>query len=423
MDDAGVRQRLELLGTLALAFLECGQSTTQTAGILARCAAGLGLRGLRIDIFGTHVTLESAAPDRATITWNGRASVIDAIDCERLRDLNGVVASLGRGDDLTEALASVRRARAWRSHWLWSVSGLTLLAFFISLQVGVDWTAWVAAAAVQLVTALTGVAAGRLGVPRLFGATLQTTLGGLLAVALVHLGLVDPVGAAAALAVSWLLVLPLPQVVASITDAIDGEYLAALIRMAGVGVVAGGIFIGGSIVLYASSSLGLETPPRTEFPDLPWYLGLLFAALGAIANAFANGGRFALVLPAAVLGIMTSGVNQILLLSTELHSGWTASLSAAVLGAIAVLLARPTGYPFQVLALMGITGALLPGLTVYRGILREMSGTPLSGLEFFAQAGGTCLGLGIGAAAGVYLLSAVRGAAARTELPEGAARA
>ncbi|MGI6878534.1 hypothetical protein [Microbacterium sp. gxy059] len=222
---------------------------------------------------------------------------------------------------------------------------------------------------------------------------------GHLAVPLVQLGLVEPVGAAAAFAVSWLLILPLPQVIEATTDAVEGAYTSALVRVANVAVTAGGIAIGGSIVLFTGSALDLDDPVLDELPSLPWYLGLVFAALGAIANAFANGGRATLILPAAALGIVTSAASQALQL-TDLPFGWAAAIAAVLLGFVSVFLAPRVGYPYPVLALMGITGALLPGLTVFRGVIHQMSGG--SGMDLFLQAGVTCIGLGVGVAFGVY---------------------
>lgn len=400
MTDVEIHQRLELLLGLGLGFLESGQSTGQTSRTLAACAEALGLPDAQLDILGSRVTVEHISADGAVSHARGRASSIDVIDSARLRELSRVVLEIERGEaDPERTTARIERIRASRTPWWWSIAGLVMLAFFISLQVGTGWDAWLTAAGVQLVSATAAALAGRFGMPRLFAATLQTVLSGLVAILLADAGLVQPAGAAAALAVAWLLILPLPQLIEAITDAVEGEYVAALTRIANVGITAGGIVIGASVVLYVGGALDLAHSGALELPDMPWYLGLVFAALGAIGNAIANGGRASLILPAAMLGVVTSASSQLLHL-TDLHPGWANSIAAVLLGFVAVFLAGWIKYPYQVLALMGITGALLPGITVFRGILREMSGS--SGVEFFAQAGTTCVGLGVGVAFGVY---------------------
>lgn len=422
MNTPEVRERLELLADLGYGFLESGQTTAQTERTLVECAHGLGLGEVTANFFGRLLTVETTTPDGATVTVTGAARSLDAVDCTRARTLNRLAAPLlsapvvrvGRGSpvarpapvsdetDLGGLRKRVSAARERQNPWWVSAFGLALLAFCISLQVGVAWQAWVTTAAVQLLSSAVGTATARLRMPRLFATAAQTTVGGAAATVLVQLGFVDPVGAAAALAVTWLLVLPLPQAIAAVTDAIEADYLSALTRIASVAVSAGGVFIGGTLTFALGELLGMDHPSLSELPSLPWYLGLVFAALGAIGNAFANGGGWSLVAPAATLGLVTSAAHQTLL-AAGLPMLWAASISAAVLGVVAVFFAIRTDYPQQVLALMGITGALLPGLPVFFGILQQMGAG--SGLAHFGHAGAICIGIGAGAALGSYLVS------------------
>lgn len=302
---------------------------------------------------------------------------------------------------LASARLAVQRLRDTVSP-RWVVScGMTLLAFFISMQLGVTWQAWVSAALAQAVASASGLAISGLKLPKLFAIALQSFAVGAFATLLVQLGFVDPVGAAVAIAVNWLLLLPLPQIVTAVADAIEANYLSSLTRIASIGVAAGGIVIGGELTFKLGDMLGMEHPTLDALPGLPWYLVLVFSALGAVANAFANGGRLPLVGPAAVVGVATGGMNQALLLVLGLPPLWASSLSAAALGLLSAALAVRTGYPYQVLALMGITGALLPGIPVFFGILREMGGG--SGIEQFGMAAAISIGIGTGVAFGVHL--------------------
>ena len=86
------------------------------------------------------------------------------------------------------------------------------------------------------------------------------------------------------------------------------------------------------------------------------------------------GGGMSLMLPAGVVGLLTAICNQFLTRGLEMHTAWAAGISAVLLGLVATLLARKLSYPASVLALMGMTAALLPGLTVYMGLATSLTG-------------------------------------------------
>jgi len=414
-----VRLRLAFLSALGHGLLESGQNTRQTESALERYGRGLGLDGLVLNSFGRMLLLEAVTHDGATVSLSGAARSLDAIDCTRARDLGCLADSTvedarhwpdpsAAREHLTAARQEVERLRDTATPWWVVTLGLTLLAFFISMQIGVSWQAWVSAALVQLITSLTGVAISGLRLPRLFAIAVQSCAAGAFATALVQLGFVDPVGAAAAIAVNWLLLLPLPQIIGAVTDAIESDHLSAMTRVASVAVAAGGIAIGGGFTFALGELLGMAHPRLDALPTLPWYLVLVFSALGAVANAFANGGRLPLVRPAALLGLVTGAVNQVLVLAVGLPAVWASSLSAVVLGVLSAALVKRTGYPSQVLALMGITGALLPGIPVFFGILQAMGGG--NAAEHFGTAAVISLGIGTGVALGVHLAGLRRSA-------------
>lgn len=409
---ADVRTRIGFLASIGYGLLESGQTSGQTELALRRHGHRLGLNSLAVSSFGRMLILEAATDDGGTVSSSGAAKSLEAIDCTRLRELDRLAERTSAapdaqlvGDASQQHMLAARRVaerlRATVTPWWVSTLGLTMLAFFISMQVGVSWQAWAAAALVQVVSASMGLAVGAIRMPRLFAIAVQSTAAGVFATLLVQWGFVDPVGAAAAIAVNWLLLLPLPQVIGAVTEAIDGDHLSAITRVASVGVAGIGIFIGGALTFELGEILGMEHPRLDGLPSMPWFLVLVFSALGAIGNAFANGGRLDLVLPAATLGLVTAAVNQALLWWAGLPALWASSLSAVVLGLLSARIALRTGYPTQVLALMGITGALLPGIPVFFGILQEMGGA--SGLSHFGTAAAISVGIGAGVALGGYL--------------------
>lgn len=412
LSTADVRSRLEFLRVVGYGLLESGQTSAQIEQLLSRCGRRLGLDALVLNSFGRMLIVEAATPEGGTVSLSGAARSLDAIDCTRSWELTRLAARTVTADEyrlagsrgrqhIDAARHVAQRLRGTVTPWWMVALGMTMLAFFISMQVGVSWQAWVSAALVQAVSSLGGLAVARLTMPKLFAIAVQSTAAGFFATLLVQWHFVDPVGAAAAIAVNWLLLLPLPQVIGAVTDAIEGDHLSSMTRVASIGVAGVGIFIGGALTFGLGEAWGMAHPSLDSLPHLPWYLVLVFSALGAVANAFANGGRLLLVPAAAMLGFVTGALNQVLLLVAGLPPLWASSVSAVALGLLSAVTAARTGYPSQVLALMGITGALLPGIPVFFGILQEMGGK--SGVASYGTAAGICLGIGTGVALGMYL--------------------
>ena len=400
-----IRDRLGLLADLACGFLESGQSGWRTKQILSADAHALGLEGFNCTTVGRVVIVEAHLPDGSNVTVTTCADALDLIDCTRSLRLHRLAQRIEDNADvavskLDELRDQIGELRATVTPW-WAVTiGMTLLAFVIAMQLGVGWQAWVTASAVQVVTALAGQVLGRLHTPHLFTIAVQSCVAGVAATLAVKLGLVDPVGAAAAIAVNWLLLVPLPQIIGAMNDVIDSDYLTAVTRAGSVAVTGLGITVGAALTFELGELLNMEHPLLDELPGLPWYLALVFSAIGAIGKALANGGWLKLLVPAAVIGVITGGVNQALLVAAGFDTLWANAVAAIVLGVVSMIMAARTGYPQHVFALMGITGALLPGIAVVSGILLEMGGQ--SGGAQFAGAATICIALGTGVAFGAF---------------------
>ncbi|WP_291477831.1 threonine/serine exporter family protein [Corynebacterium sp.] len=407
-----IRDCLGVLADLACGFLESGQPGWRVGETLTACADARGLTGFGFTTVGRLVIVEASLPDGGTVTVTTSAKALDLIDCTRswrLHRLAEEIASptghgAGHGavpGDIGALRTEVARLRSISTPW-WAVAGgTTMLAFVISMQLGVGWQSWVAAAVVQMLTAFCGQALTVLKLPELFAAVVKSAVAGTLATVLVLVDVLDPVAAAAAIAVNWLLLVPLPQIIGAMSDVIDGDYLSAVTRAGSVVVTAFGITISGIYVFALGEVLDMDHPLIGEVPGLPWYLALVFSALGALANAFANGGWLRLAFPAMTVGVVTGVVNQFLLVVVGASAVWAAAGASTVLGAVAVLMAVRTGYPDQVFTLMGVTGALLPGIAVVTGILQVKGGE--SGAEHFPAAVTTCVRIGTGVAVGADL--------------------
>lgn len=410
-----IRDVLGLLADLGCGFLESGQPGWRVGETLKQCADTRGLMGFHFTTVGRLVIVEASLPDSGTVTVTTSAKALDLIDCTRSWQLHRLAEEItGEGEDtsgptersINSLHEQVTRLRAISTPW-WAVAGgTTMLAFVISMQLGVGWQAWLAAAGVQLVTAFCGQALGKFRMPELFSTVIKSAIAGTLATVLVLVDVLDPVAAAAAIAVNWLLIIPLPQVIGAMTDVIDGDYLSAVTRAGSVVVTAFGLAISGVYVFTLGEVLDMDHPLISDVPGLPWYLALVFSGLGALANAFANGGWLRLALPAVTIGVATGVVNQFLLVVAGASTVWAAAGAATVLGAVSVMMAVRTGYPDHVFALMGVTGAVLPGIAVVSGILEVMGGE--SGAEHFVSAVTVCVAIGTGTALGAFVANRTR---------------
>ena len=400
MHDLDGRRQLieqeEVVAQLLAGLLNAGLSTSDAIALGRSAAVKLGLDAVEFVDLGRSVLIQHGHPD-GQIRTVSRPVGLDSINCEQLRALTLVCKQISAGKlDIQTAPNAIQRAAAITANKWWGGIGLTILAFCIALQVGADWMTALGASLVQVSVSLMGWIGGRIAIPRLFVVALQCMVCAIVAAGLVVTGLVASPGAVA-IAVAWMLLVPQPQVINMVIDAINTLQLAALARFASVSVAVGGILIGGTAVIHIGRQFVTMVPDPTLL-SLSLPLALFFSLIGAMANAVANGGRMSLMLPAGVVGLLTAICNQFLTRGLEMHTAWAAGISAVLLGLVATFLARKSSYPASVLALMGMTAALLPGLTVYMGLATSLTG--VSGMAEYLQAALICVVLGVGVALG-----------------------
>lgn len=395
--------RLDALLHLALGQIEAGRSTAETIAIVHDAAIGFGLHDVTVVCIGQTVTIECVRDDGVeAASRTGTVEVIDAIDCEAMKRLDAAARMIATGSvEPADARRLVDTATHATHRWWWPMLGMTILAFCIAIQVGGRPVIAGVAAAAQLGVSITGLLSARFAIPKLYLTALQAVVASVVTWAAHGMGIVDWPGSAAAAAVAWMLLIPLPILVSTVVDAVTGHRLAAVARGMQLALGLVGLAVGVAVVMSLSRGIDLGMPIGVDLPNLAVPLGVMFSMIGAIANAMANGGGRALLLPAAVIGGLTAICNQTLLHVVGMDSGWAATASSVVLGLGAGLWAPRLSYPAPALALLGITGALLPGLTVYQGVVVELYHS--SGWPYFLQAAVICVGLGIGTTLGVLL--------------------
>ncbi|QIS11447.1 threonine/serine exporter family protein [Nocardia arthritidis] len=395
---------LDFLTRLTVAMLESGSATDAVVDSVGRCAVALGVRGATVVTLGRVVTIDHAVGNRHAVTRVAMARSLDIFDCDRMRRLDRVAKTVIRErPETARATALLADALRARPPWPWWVvpGGGALLAVCIALQVGGSPTAAALAAVVLIAVNLIGRGVGRLRLPSMYTVAAQSAATVGLGAALYAAGLLPITGTAVLIATNWLLLMPIPQLLLIATDAVGTRGLTALERAASAGVAVIGIGVGGALALAASHRVVFDGPIHSELPVLPVWLALIFAILAAVGNAVFNRGGPDLLIPAAIEGLVTGAIYQVLVHAAEVKPLIAAPLTAVVLGFAAGIVADRFHLPVTAMALIGITGALLPGLTVYQGLISELFHR--SGFGFFAQAVGICVALGAGAALGVAL--------------------
>ncbi|WP_280234698.1 threonine/serine exporter family protein [Nocardia cyriacigeorgica] len=406
-EEQRVLATLDFLSRLAVSLLEAGFATGMMLQTVSACAAAMRLDGCTVTGMGRIVTLEYVGADDKPVTRTVVADTLDAFDCDRMKRLKDVarevvVDGLDAGTAAGKLAAANRGPQPW-PQWFVPIGG-GLLALCIAVQVGGSAAASVLAGVVFVVVNVTGLGLGRLLVPKLYAVALQTLLAATFAGVLHGLGVLSVTEAAVLLATNAVLLVPMPQLVSTAIDAVNADSLTALARASSALLAIGGIALGATGVLALSERLSIGPPVDPQLPTLPIWLGIVFAILGSLCNAVLNRGGRDLLLPAAVAGLLTAAVNQTLLHAGNLSPVWSTPLAAVVLGFASAAVSERLRLPISALALVGITGALLPGLTLYQGLISELDGQ--SGGGYFGQVFAILIGIGVGVSLGIliYLL-------------------
>ncbi|MFT4088628.1 MAG: threonine/serine exporter family protein [Gordonia sp. (in: high G+C Gram-positive bacteria)] len=406
VESPAARDRVEAVLSLIVALIDSGYPTVEAFALGTRAARGLGIGDALLIDGGNTIGVQWVTADGEVIARTALASGLGGLNCRNMRQLSalGKEAAAGRLDpkSLISELADLA-ARPGPQWWV-TTAGMSLLAFAIGLQVGIGVVPSLTIAVVQAFVTPLGVIGGRYAVQRVFLCGAQTIAAGLL-MALAHLiGVVTWFQATTAIGVPWLLVVPLPILIGMVVDAVNEYPQAAVARLFVVALGGGGVALGVFAVMSLGTHLDGATPSSFDLPSLPIALGMFFSVVGAIANALANGGARHLLFPATVVALVTAGVNQFLLHVVGFTPSWSIICASVVLGLVSAVWSTHSSYPITVLALLGITGAILPGLTVYVGIAKTVFGE--AGAADFGQAALTGVGIGVGVAFGALLATA-----------------
>jgi uncharacterized membrane protein YjjP (DUF1212 family) len=388
-NSAHADRSIELALTAASMMLEGGASATSVAGAMRDIATATGLGVVTADVndsvltIGAHGTAHIGAAAISSRTY----------DFGRRRDTNRVVNDLCA--NRIEATTARRRLEAIAdaadrpARWLRLVASGAAGASW-AVVFGADSVVTVSAFVVNIVLAWAHSGLTRIGWPLFFA----QLIAGIVAVAVAATVAVFHPHMDASLTVTSVIVLLLPGVafIGGIKDAISGWYLTAIARLAESITAVAGLIIGVQLALTAAVHAGIHldvAPPKAiNLSPTPTTL----IASGAIAVFFGIVSRnspktlaASAVLSAVGLTIYTGA------LSDDLSSTWATAAAAITIGAMAAVMGTLDRTPTLAISTPAML-ALLPGITLYRGMFHGGSHIQNAVMLALALAGGLTAG-------------------------------
>ncbi|HRA51768.1 MAG TPA: threonine/serine exporter family protein [Actinotalea sp.] len=426
-EDAQVRWALDLAARVGELMLRCGAGAPQVVGSVAAVAASAG-----VDVVEVDITLQSLLVQASSSS--GRPHTLLRVvrrtrhDYARLAAVHELVEALAAGTiDSREADRRLREIkRTPRRFPVWAVSvASAVLASSVAVMIGASAVAAVVTVAVVL--AVTGVnrvhAASAL--PEFYGnainASVATVLAGLAYAAATLAG--APLGEddfAFIVAGGIVAMLPGRTMAAAIEDVLFGFPLTGAGRLLSVFVALLGLIIGIGAGLKAM--LWFTTVLDTQFVsptvlDLRTDQGSILAALvGALfvglSAAVTVQSRARLIVPTGLLSVGAAAIAAALQRGIEVGVITATGIAAIALGAVGRVVAARLGVPSMVV-IVPASFALLPGLTIFRGLYELVavggaspgSLTIQSGLTTLLSAGAVLLAIATGTVFGEILTS------------------
>ena len=386
-----------------------------TASTMA-LANACGLQRVDCDITFTSITLVYVrAADVAPVT-SMRLVRRRALDYTRVTEVHNLIDDLveGRTDPRTAMarLEQVRRAPHPYRSWTVTTTRALLAAAIVVLLGGGAAVAPAAFVSTVLVDRVLLWLDSR-HVPLFY----QNAVGGLIATATALALVAADVGVRPGLVVAGGIILLLPgsTLVGAVQDGITGYLVTAAARAFEVLLLTAGIVAGVGIGLDIGVQLGVSVEIAASVPFSLTQVPLQVLAAGVAAAAFAAANYAPRrTIPAAGLA---GALGWLALVGTERLGLSPASGSAAaamLVGFGSYALAHRQKAPPLVYLAAGII-PLLPGLTIYRGMLRLAEGDTMGGLVTLGNAVAIGLALAAGAILGEFLAQPARRDAARFE--------
>lgn len=349
-------------------LLSNGAGAADVAVTMDSLARHFGLRNAEIDVTFISLSMGYAAPDGPSASLI-RQVKRRTVDFDELTSTDHLVADILSDDlDLAEARRRVTRiGSTGRRRSRWAVNaGWAAMCAGVALVLGgnlvVVLTALLAGAAIEQGQHLLD----RRRLPTFYQQVLGGFVAMVFAVAVSYAGL----GADPSLVVSANIVMLLSGVgfMGALQDALTGYYLTSTARLLEVILSTAGIIAGVAAGLALARLIGAPVEQLSPSVDTPLSLVALVvgAALAAVGFGYASRARKGVLAPIGALG---AGAVLVARLLDEVGVGRVFGVAAAafLVGLVAYPVARRFRVPPLVVVISSVV-ALLPGLTIYRGL-------------------------------------------------------
>ncbi|GAA4410986.1 hypothetical protein GCM10023168_31290 [Fodinibacter luteus] len=439
-EDAQVRWALDLAARVGELMLRCGAGAPQVVGSVAAVAASAG-----VDVVEVDVTLQSLIVQATSAT--GRPHTLLRVvrrtrhDYARLVAVHELVEALAaREIDSVEAdrrLREIKRRR--RPFPVWAVSlASAVLASAVAVMIGASPTAAVATVLVVLAVLGVGRLYAGLALPEFYSnainALVATVLAGAAYAGSTALG--SPMSEddfAFIVAGGIVAMLPGRSMASSIEDVLFGFPLTGAGRLLAVLVALMGLIIGigaGLSVMLLLTELvdtAFVSPSVLELrTDQASVVAALAGALVVgLSGAVTVQSRARLIVPTGLLSVGAAAIGATLQRGVGIGVIAATGLAAVALGLVGRVVAARMDAPAMVVVVPA-SFALLPGLTIFRGLYELVAAggsspgslTIQSGLTTLLSAGAILLAIATGTVFGEILASRWDGSV-RGERPAG----
>jgi uncharacterized membrane protein YjjP (DUF1212 family) len=413
-----VYRAIDLALRIGEVVMSSGAGAADVAATMVAVTSACGLRGCTIAVNFTTLSVSyQSAPDAPPETHQ-RVVQYRGHDYAQLTAVDHLVRDLADGRvDRVEASHRLNEVSSSRKPYpRWSIIGSSgVLAAGAAMMLG----GGPLVVAITLVTTIVIDLVGRRLARRRIPAVDQQVLGALIATA-VALGLhaADvPVDDRLVVASGIILLLSGVALVGAVQDALTNHYVTASARMFEVLLQTGGIIAGISLALAIGKKLDIEisvaNPIGTTWSDLP--TTLLGASIVAVAFAYGSYTPLRALLPIGITGLLGQLVYQASV-QWDIGQALSSGVAALVVGVVSFSLAGRTRVPPLVVVVAGIV-PLLPGLTIYEGLLTMLTHNDLAsyGLFTLLSAGSIGVALASGVILGEYVAQPLKREARRLE--------
>lgn len=305
---------------------------------------------------------------------------------DRICAVNDLSRRIVRGlvtlEEAQVELDRIERAGDPYPFWVWVCAGAGTAAG-ATLLLGADWLDVLPAFVSTVLVQLLGWLLGQSRIPTIFSDFFGAAVATALALFLAWLGL--PIHVNLVIAGGIIKLVPGAALVASVQDGISGDLLSSAARGLETLLKGAALASGVGLGLAIAINLGQTIPPESSNGET-WQIPIQVAAAFIASACYAASNyapRFAIV----TAGLTGATGWLIYLLALQINNAVLIAtfFAAFMVGTLSWLLARRQHSPTLVYILPGIL-PLLPGLTIYNGMLELARNDSIHGLLALAQA-------------------------------------